>query len=508
MSKRHPTLPSLEDRTAGVLLHLTSLPGPFGIGDLGPAAYNFLDFMQRAGQRWWQMLPINPAGMGNSPYQAYSAMAGSTLLISPEGLFEDGLLTRNDLDSIPTFPKKVVDFEQVSRHKHRLLGEAFGRFLSQKSHNKEFEAFEHEHAEWLDDYTLYAALQQLQKGAPWTHWQEPMRRRHSRAIEEAGRQLTEKILFQKFAQFQFERQWKKFKEEAHRKGIGLIGDLPIFVSLDSADVWAHPEIFRLNEHGMPDVVAGVPPDMFSKTGQRWGNPLYNWDALKKQKYAWWVRRFARLFELFDVVRIDHFIGFHRFWEIPAAEKTAVKGRYIPGPGADFFKEVQKQLPQAAIIAEDLGVVVPEITSLRQQFEFPGMSVLQFAFSGDPAKNPYLPYKLERDTVVYTGTHDNDTTEGWFENAASEKEKKALRNYINLPQGDVHWEMVRLAYASVANTAIIPMQDFLGLGSDARMNFPGKIENNWRWRLDPQIPLDQLAKDLRQMAITYGRFSVD
>jgi 4-alpha-glucanotransferase len=504
MSKNRSALPALSDRTAGILMHLTSLPSTFGVGDLGPSAYAFLDFLEKAGQQWWQMLPINPAGMGNSPYQAYSAMAGSSLLVSPEGLFEDGLLTRADLDSVPTFPKKSVDYPLASRHKHRLLGVAFGNFLQKKRHDKDFEAFEREQADWLEDYTLYAALQQLQKGAPWTQWQEPMRRRHSRAIEETSKNLTEKVLFQKFVQFEFEKQWKRLKEAAVRKGIGLIGDLPIFVSLDSADVWSHPEIFRLNNQGMPDVVAGVPPDMFSKTGQRWGNPLYDWDSLKKQKYAWWVRRFERLFELFDVVRIDHFIGFHRFWEIPATEKTAVKGRYIPGPGAEFFKETLKQVPRAAFIAEDLGLVVPEVTALRQQFHFPGMSVLQFAFSGEPAKNPYLPYKLVPETVVYTGTHDNDTTEGWFEHGASEKERKSLRAYLNQSQGPVHWEMVRLAYASVANTAMIPLQDLLGLGSEARMNYPGKTEGNWQWRLDPSISMNQMAVDLQKLAEIYGR----
>ena len=331
-----------------------------------------------------------------------------------------------------------------------------------------------------------------------------LRRRERHALEQVRHPLRDNIAFQKFIQFLFFRQWKALKSYARQNGVGLIGDIPLFVSHDSADVWAHRGLFELNARGEPRTVAGVPPDAFSKTGQRWGNPVYNWDAHRQEGYAWWIRRFKRLFQLFDVIRLDHFIGFHRYWEIPAEETTALNGRYRPGPGEDFFKAILQALPQASFIAEDLGIVVPEVTALREQFRFPGMSVLQFAFSGDPAKNPYLPNKLTPERVVYTGTHDNNTTKAWFASDATEAEIGRVRKYIGRPTGPAHWQLIRLAYASPAGTAIIPMQDLLGLGPEARMNYPGRTQGNWVWRMHPDISLGPIAKELRHQAERYER----
>ncbi len=483
-------------------MHVSSLPSRYGIGDCGPAAFEFVDFLKQAKQSWWQVLPLGPMGLGNSPYQAYSAFAGSALWISPHVLRKDGWLKQDDLEDVPRFPDRV-NYPAVSELKHRLLGIAFGRFLKQTP-PKAFQLFEEEHRDWLEDYALFSALQQLQEKASWTRWPEVLRTRERHALKAVREQLRDNILFQKFIQFLLFQQWDALRTYAAQRGIGLIGDIPFFVSLDSADVWAHRELFELNAKGEPLAVAGVPPDAFAKTGQRWGNPLYDWAEHKAKKYAWWIRRFEWLFQLFDVVRLDHFIGFHRYWEIPAHDTTALNGRYQPGPGLDFFKAILKALPQSAFIAEDLGIVVPEVTALREQLNFPGMSVLQFAFSGDPDKNPYLPNKLKSDTVVYTGTHDNNTTVGWFTHNATDKEKKLFQEYADSKMTEPYKELIRMAYASNANTAIIPMQDVLGLGEEARMNFPGVVEDNWEWRLKRGLDLKPYAQELRQLSEKYAR----
>ncbi len=493
----------LSKRSAGVLMHMSSLPSRYGIGDCGTPAFEFIDFLHEAGQSWWQMLPLGPTGVGHSPYQSFSAFAASPLWINPEALKKEGWLKAAELEDVPPFPKQRVDYTGVSRHKYRLWGIAFGRFLTEPP-PKAFRLFEEEQREWLEDYALFTALQQLQKRVPWTAWPDLLRRRERGAMEPIRETLREQILFQKFIQFLFAQQWKALRAYAKAKGVGLIGDIPFFVSLDSADVWAHRGLFDLDAKGLPRVVGGVPPDAFSKTGQLWGNPLYTWEAHRQEGYAWWIQRFRWLFELFDVVRLDHFIGFHRYWEIPAEATTAIKGQYRPGPGEDFFKAIFKALPYAAFLAEDLGVVVPEVTALREQFHFPGMSVLQFAFSGDPEKNPHWPNKLSPDTVVYTGTHDNNTTKGWFTVDATETEIQRVRQLIGRPTGPAHWQLIRLAYASAANTAIIPMQDLLGLGPEARMNTPGRLKGNWTWRLSPDIPLSTLAKELRHQTERSGR----
>ena len=493
----------LTKRSAGVLMHISSLPSRYGVGDCGPDAFEFVDFLKEAGQSWWQMLPLGPMGVGHSPYQTFSAFASSALWISPDALRKDGLLKASDLTHYPAFPKRRVDYAGVSREKHRLLGIAFGRFLAGPA-SRAFKLFEEEHQGWLNDYALFTALQQLQRRASWTLWPDMLRRREREALVQIRIELKDQILFQKFVQFLFFRQWKALKAYANENGVGLIGDIPFFVSLDSADVWAHRELFDLNAKGQPRGVAGVPPDAFSKTGQLWGNPLYNWDVHKQEGYAWWIQRFKLLFQLFDVIRLDHFIGFHRYWEIPADATTALKGHYRPGPGEDFFKTVLKALPEAAFVAEDLGVLVPEVTALREKFHFPGMSVLQFAFSGDPEKNPHLPDKLSPETVIYTGTHDNNTTKGWFTVDATEEEIERVRQYTGRPSGPAYWQLIRLAYNSPAGTAIIPMQDLLGLGPEARMNYPGRLKGNWVWRMAPDTPLEPIATELRHQTERSGR----
>jgi 4-alpha-glucanotransferase len=503
MMHRHSKVPTLKQRAAGVLLHPTSLPSRFGIGDLGPCAYRFVDFLEQAGQRWWQVLPIGPTGIGNSPYQPFSSMAGNPLLISLEMLRDEGLLTPEDLEDYPVLSEKAVEYYRVGRAKHKLLDIAFGRFRETLKNNEAFAFFEQANRDWLNDYALYTALQKVHRGHSWTSWHRPLRTREKAALKQVRSDLHDSWLYQKFIQFQFERQWKALRLYAANKGIGIIGDLPIYVSLDSADVWSHPENFRLNKDGTPSVVAGVPPDIFSKTGQRWGNPLYDWESLKERRYSWWVERLERLFALFDVIRLDHFIGFQRYWEIPAQEKTAVKGRYVPGPGAEFFKSMLKQIPDASFIAEDLGIVTPEVKQLREQFHFPGMNVLQFAFSGDPEENPYLPEKYVPESIVYTGTHDNDTTVGWYENGTTNAERQAMKGYIKT-SAPINWEMIRLAFESISNVAIVPMQDVLGLGSEARMNLPGKTDGNWQWRMDKKAISDVVTAHLRQLTMDSAR----
>jgi 4-alpha-glucanotransferase len=503
VSKRTTRPAGLQTRSAGILLHPTSLPSPYGVGDLGPTAYRFADFLQKAGQRWWQMLPIGPTGVGHSPYQPFSAFAGNPLLISPELLREEGLLQGEEGKDIPAFSANRVEYDRVAAYKHQVFDIAFHRFRGSLKGNKEFIAFEQANAHWLNDYALFASLQRAHKLHAWTDWQGPLRRREKPVMDQVRKDLHDGWLYQKFLQFEFARQWKKLKAYCSERGIGLLGDLPIYVALDSADVWAHPDYYRLDSDGKPKVVAGVPPDLFSKTGQRWGNPLYQWSRLKEQKYLWWVQRFQKLFGMFDVVRLDHFIGFHRYWEIPVEEETAVKGKFAMGPGADFFKEILKKIPQAIFIAEDLGVVIDEVTALREQFQFPGMNVLQFAFGGEPAKNPYLPHKYIANSVVYTGTHDNDTAAGWFA-SASESEKKFFKDYAGPTSGSIEWDLIRLAYASVSNTAILPMQDCLGLGSEARMNYPGKLEGNWQWRMGTDAMSSDLASTLHHLTHTYSR----
>ncbi|MBI2954174.1 MAG: 4-alpha-glucanotransferase [Chloroflexi bacterium] len=492
-------------RESGILLHITSLPGPHGIGDLGPDAFRFVDFLASAQQRLWQILPLVPTGFGNSPYAALSAFAGNPLLISLPGLAEEGLLDQNDLANAPSFPPAQVDYTAVRSFKFSLLQRAFQRFSGGQGQQfrGDFESFCQRSAHWLDDYALYMALREAHKDVPWWRWEADLVARQRPALERARNALAGDVRFRQFLQFVFFSQWFGLKNYANNHAVRIVGDIPIFVAHDSADVWAHQDIFTLDERGNTTVVAGVPPDYFSATGQRWGNPHYRWDVLARSGYRWWVDRLRESFRQVDVVRIDHFRGFEAYWEIPADQPTAVHGRWVKGPGEAFFRNVENSLGQKLpIIVEDLGSITPEVEALRRQLGYPGMKVLQFAFGSD-ASNYYLPHNFGHDYVVYTGTHDNDTTAGWFA-GLGQAERSAVQRYLGRDGSDIAWDLIRLALSSVAKTAIVPLQDVLALGSWARMNFPGKAEGNWSWRYAADQLTRSHADRLRELTTIYGR----
>ncbi len=491
------------NRSAGVLLHPSSLPSPYGIGDLGPAAYAWIDALAQARQRWWQILPLGPTGFGDSPYQAFSAFAGNPLLISPQYLREDGLLDARDLDG-GRFPADHVDFGPVLIFKNRLLTRAWQNFQAGRGAALRplFEAFTRQHAGWLDDFALFMALKDAHQGRGWHDWPAEARRCDPAYLRQARMRVGDAVGAHQFRQFLFLRQWQALRDYARRRDIRIIGDIPIFVSPDSADVWANPEMFLLDAERRPKAVAGVPPDYFSETGQLWGNPLYDWEAMRKTRFAWWVARFRALMHHVDIVRLDHFRGFEAYWEVPASRLNAIEGRWVKAPGRELLTTLRTELGSLPIIAEDLGVITAAVAALRTDFGLPGMRVLQFAFA-DTARQPFLPHNYEQNTVVYTGTHDNDTTVGWYQRA-SEKEKDHWRRYLARDGRDVAWDMIRLAWASVADYAITPLQDALSLGSEARMNYPGRPQGNWSWRFTPEQvnawTLDRLA-DLTSL---YGR----
>ncbi len=487
------------DRSAGVLLHPTSLPGPFGIGDLGPEAHRFVDLLAAGGQRVWQILPLGPPGPGDSPYTARSSFAGNPMLVSPELLVADGLLNESELDDAPSFPDNRVDFIEVARWKESLFRRAFGRF--DRGRLDDWEEFVERSRAWLPDYALYVAIR-ARDGHVWWEWPGELAGRDPGAVARARRELGGEIRFQEFLQWLFWRQWAGLKARATVAGISIFGDLPIFLDLDSTDVWANRRLFRLGPDGRPDVVAGVPPDAFSATGQRWGNPHYRWDSMRNEGYAWWIERLRHTLTTVDLVRIDHFRGFEAAWEIPADEATAINGRWAPGPGEDFFRRAEEALGELPIVVEDLGVITKRVRALRDALGFPGMKVLQFAF-GDDARNPYLPHNHIANSVVYTGTHDNDTTLGWFKTRGHDERHRILR-YLATDGHDVASDLIRVAYASVAKMAIVPMQDVLRLGPEARMNVPGDADGNWSWRFrHEQIDPGRIAW-LREMAVTCGR----
>ncbi len=490
-------------RSSGILLHISSLPGGFGIGDLGPEAYRFVDFLAETGQTFWQVLPLNPPGVGNSPYVSPSAMAAADILISPEQLVEDGILSPKDWQDAPEFPPEWIDYPLVEAYKKQLLRRAFENFKVTGRLQSEFEDFCRRQDYWLEDYALFMAIKDAHKGMPWSEWEPELALRHQDALKEARRKLAEEILFHKFAQFIFDRQWKALKSYAAERGIRFIGDIPIYVAYDAADVWAYPEFFQLDERRLPTVVAGVPPDYFSPTGQLWGNPIYRWEILAERGYDWWISRFRRALEYVDVVRVDHFRGFEAYWEVPAGEDTAINGRWVKGPGAELFNALKSALGQVTIIAEDLGFITPEVEVLRDQFGFPGMKILQFAFGSGP-DNPHLPHNHPRNCVVYTGTHDNDTAVGWF-NSLPEEVREHFCKYTATDGREVNWTMIRLALASVADLAVIPLQDVLGLGSEARMNYPGRPEGNWRWRALPGALTPEMKSRLAELTYLYGRW---
>jgi 4-alpha-glucanotransferase len=487
------TQPTIPRRSAGILLHVTSLPGPWGIGDLGPQAHRFVDTLARAGQSWWQILPLGPPGSGDSPYQCFSAFAGNPLLISPDLLVKDGLITSPDLAGA-TFRSDRVDYPRVRRFKDRLLHRAWQKFSAGavRKLKSPFERFCREHADWLDDFALFMSIKEAFPNRSWADW--PHR--------PSAADRADSIARNQFAQFLLFRQLQALRQYAHRRGVRLIGDLPIFVSHDSADVWSNPRLFKLNPKGHPKVVAGVPPDYFSATGQRWGNPLYHWPAMQKDRFAWWIRRFRAMLGQVDLVRIDHFRGFAACWEIPSSRPTAQHGRWVCAPGQALFDAARKALGGLPFIAEDLGLITPDVERLRDSLGLPGMRVLQFAFEG-AADNPFLPHNFGRNTVVYTGTHDNDTTVGWFA-ALGQKEKANVRRYLPHVDADPPWELMRMAWSSVAQLAIAPAQDVLGLGRAGRMNVPGRPAGNWRWRMTAGQWTARHSDRLAEMTRACGR----
>lgn len=507
----------LDERAAGVLLHVTSLPGPHGNGDLGAEARRFVDFLAAAGQRWWQMLPVNPAGDGNSPYSGASAFAGNPLLVNLHDLVSDGLLAPSDV-AFRIAPGRA-DYASASAARTRALRKAFGNYRRRPARlRRALERFRAEASYWLPDYALYMALKRAMPGRPWTDWPSGIARRRAPDLDRARRELADDIAYFEIEQLFFRRQWEGLRAYARERGVGLIGDAPIFIAHESADVWSNSRFFTLDRGGQPTHVAGVPPDYFSKTGQRWGNPLYRWKPLARTSYRWWIERFRTLLNHFDVIRLDHFIGFSRFWEVPAEEKTAENGTWRTGPGQALFDAVLNELGATPFIAEDLGEVTAEVRRVRDALGLPGMRVLQFAFGNDLQANDFLPHRYVRRSVAYTGTHDNDTFVGWFTDPGGRgrprsarqaaKERRAAAAYLAGPDrelaSDVHWEAIRAVYACVADTVIIPLQDALGLGNEARMNMPGQAHGNWEWRLGPRDASARLAARLRALGAVYER----
>ncbi len=493
-------------RASGILAHPTSLPGRFAVGDLGLGARNFLDFLVASGQRIWQTLPLCPTGFGDSPYSLLSAFAGNPLLISPESLLAEQLLDEDDLADAPAFDPAKVDFDIIRPWKNRLLQRSYQHFQHYKdaAPHESFQAFCDEQRDWLDDYALFMAMKAHFDGKAWTEWPRPYAMRDPEALASARATLTDEIALHRYAQFLFFRQWAELRAQAHARHIRMMGDLAIFVASDSADVWAHQDLFHLDNTGRAAVVAGVPPDYFSETGQRWGNPIYRWDALAADGYRWWIARVRQALQLQDFLRLDHFRGFEAYWEIPGADETAVSGHWEPGPGDALFTAIREALGEVPFVAEDLGVITPEVVALRRRLKLPGMRVLQFGFGSD-ASNGFLPHNYTRNTVVYTGTHDNDTTRGWFASLAPSERDHALK-YLHSNEQDIVWDMIRAAEASVANLAILPLQDPLELGSEARMNYPSKPEGNWAWRCPPDLLTPTVAARLAEMASLYGRAS--
>jgi 4-alpha-glucanotransferase len=488
-----------ERRSAGVLLHPTSLPSRYGVGDVGDELVAFLDWMSSAGMSVWQVLPLHPPGYGWSPYGCLSAFAGNPLLISPQRLLQENLLEAEDVADVPLFNDEHVEFDRVAQLKFSLLRTAWRRFRDQAALDAFIQA--PEQREWLDDYALFMSLKDAAKGAPWWDWDDALIRRDPAALRKARERHKNDVRFWQFVQFLFFSQWASVREEARARGIRIMGDVPIYVACDSADVWGNPQLFELNEHGQPTVVAGVPPDYFSKTGQRWGNPLYKWELMRETNYEWWIERVRTNLRLADVLRLDHFRGFVAYWEIPASEETAIHGRWMPGPGMPLFRALRKALGDIPLVAEDLGFITQDVHDLREETGFPGMRILQFGFGQDDS--PHLPHRYEPHTVVYTGTHDNDTARGWF-TSATDLERETAAAYLGCTNESVSWCLIRTAYTSVAETAIVPVQDILDLGTEARMNRPGAGTDNWTWRLQPGALTHEHAGKLKRLAELTGR----
>ena len=502
-------------------MHFTSLPGPFGIGDLGPCAYEFADFLSAAGQKLWQVLPLNPTGYGDSPYQCFSAFAGNPMLLSLERLRDQGLLQQSDLACSPAFPEDFVDYGPVIKFRMEALRRAAQVFFADSSpaDRAAFDHFCERASGWLDDYALFMACKDVHQGTMWTLWEPEIRRRDKRAMSEWSRRLAAELQAYRYWQFEFFRQWEQLKNYCQQRGVRFMGDIPIYVAHDSADVWAHPDLFHLDDQGRPTVVSGVPPDYFSATGQLWGNPIYRWDLLAADGYQWWIERFRASFALFDMVRLDHFRGFESYWEVPASETTAMHGRWVEGPGENLLSALQNAFGELPIVAENLGVITPPVEKLRQQFGLPGMSLLQFAFGTDPQGPSFRPHNYSRDLAAYTGGHDNDTTVGWWSSSGAgdstrtpedvRKEHAFARAYLNMSadtgaNDEINWVMIRAVLSSVADVAIVPLQDVLGLGTEARMNLPGKVSGNWKWRYRPGALNSELSNRLRSLVTLYDR----
>jgi len=491
-------------RAAGILLHPTSLAGRFGIGDLGPAAFEFCESLAAAGQTYWQMLPVTPTGYGDSPYSSFSAFAGSTHLISPERLFDDGLIDRGFVDARPDFPNDRVDYGWVVDWKGQMLRRAYGDFQNAGGDlRNEFDAFCGEQASWLEDYALYRSLKASRGDSAWFQWPDELRARHDDALAQATSDLADRIREEKFYQFLFYRQWTALHSHANSRGLKLIGDIPIFVAVDSCDVWRHQDEFKLNGDGSPRVVAGVPPDHFSSTGQRWGNPICDWDVMAANGFEWWIARFRKMLEMFDIIRVDHFRGFVAMWEVPGPDETAENGQWAHVPGSEIFRALTDALGELPVIAEDLGGITPEVDALREEFGFPGMRILEYGFGGDSA-NRDLPHNYVANTVAYTGTHDNDTVVGWFKSLGRRTRRHALEYLGTRSVRGINWHMIRALYESIADTVLVPMQDVLGLGSDARMNTPATTQGNWQWRMSNHAFNEDLTERLRALSELYGR----
>jgi len=504
-------------RVAGILLHPTCLPGPHGIGELGAAAFAFLDFLHDTGQGLWQVLPLGPTGYGDSPYQSFSAFAGNPLLVSLDRLTEQGWLKAAELRERPRFAEREVDFGRASEWKLPLLEKACAAFeaTADGSRREALQAFVARNAAWLPDFALFTALRRANGGAAWNTWERSLVEREPQALERARRELARECREVEFAQWLFFEQWAAVRQAAHERGIRLMGDVPIFVAHDSADVWAHPELFHLSRDGRPSLQAGVPPDYFSATGQLWGNPLYRWDALERSGHAWWVDRLRAVFELVDIVRLDHFRGFEAYWEVAGDATTAVEGRWVKGPGRPFFEKLRAAFGELPVVAEDLGVITPEVEALRDAFGFPGMAILQFAFGSDAPGNAFLPHNYTKHKVVYTGTHDNDTVVGWWNAgvgdstrtaAEVERERQRALAYVGGDGSEIHWDFLRTLFVSVADTAIVPLQDVLGTGAEGRMNLPGRAQGNWRYRFVASDLTPEVRSRLRAITEGSGRCS--
>lgn len=501
-------------RASGVLLHVSSLPDSPGIGDLGKSCDRFIDFLHKAGQRYWQILPLGPTGYGDSPYQCFSAFAGNPLLVSPERLIADGLLKAQPLEVFEGGAEDRVDYGKVVLAKRLILRESFEYFLDEgtDTQKKDFDAFCSQNAHWLDDFSIFMAIKNDLGGKAWWEWPLPLKLRDPAALKGANERLTESVQLFQYQQWVFFTQWTRVKKRANDKGIEIVGDLPIFVARDSAEAWAKPELFYFDEQANPTVVAGVPPDYFSETGQLWGNPLYRWDKMANDGYQWWIERFRELLNLVDIIRIDHFRGFAEYWAVPGGDTTAVNGKWQKGPGIAMFEAVLKSLGKLPIMAEDLGLMTQSVHDLRDHFAFPGMHILQFAFALDIGATaeadlyPHLPHRYKPNSVTYTGTHDNNTTLGWWQNDATEAEKRKLREYLNVDGSSVVWDLIQTCFYCPSDTAIVPMQDLLALDAGARMNFPGSSSGNWQWRAKSDAFSDDLARSLRTLTETAGRLN--